>query len=426
MQLVSFRNCLLLSLAISLPAFAQEDEPDLAREKRLHDIYQRFNETPTDTNIWAGVVKGKVHSYKVQKGDTLWAVSETLFADPQFWPKIWSLNVEGIDNPHEIFPQQAVQFTPGDMGEPPQMAVADPQAPSASDQAINETGEAPQLTPEEERALREQEEADVLRNTQIPPSRRTYAPVAKIPRSIPMWNYREDKRQAIIFEGERITRNFAPPVQILPYFLAEAQESTVGEITETEMAFDSASEFQYVFVRLDEGVKPGSFLVIKNQGSLKSSFFGNRGFITQVQGQVDVLEKVNSSKNIYRAFVKRSVDSVQVGAKLVQQPLPLYDTADSGNSSATANARVVGGQFAEDRKLFGLDNIVYLIGSGLTLNQSYPVYKQQVSRNEKTRANENPRSIGRIKIVKVINDLATGVVLESSDDIRVGDATFVE
>ncbi len=424
--MVFLRNCLLLLLAISLPAFAQEDEPDLEREKRLHDIYQRFNETPTDTNIWAGVLKGKVHSYKVQKGDTLWAVSETLFADPQFWPKIWSLNVEGIDNPHEILPEQAVQFTPGHMGEPPQMAVADPKALLTPDQALNEAGEAPELTPEELRMKREQDEAEVLRNTQIPPPLKTYNPVAKIPRSIPMWNYREDKRQAIIFEGERITRKFTSPTQILPYFLAEAEESTVGEITETEMAFDSASEFQYVFVRLNEGITPGSFLVVKNQGSLKSTLFGNRGFITQVQGQIDVLEKVNTSKNIYRAFVKRSVDSVQVGAKLVQQALPLYDTADDGNNSATANARVVGGQFAEDRKLFGIDNIVYLIGQGLTLNQSYPVYKQQVSRNENTKATENPRSIGRVKIVKLINDLATAVVLESSDDIRVGDATFVQ
>jgi hypothetical protein len=422
--LVSLKKIILFLLLTSCAAYAQ-DEPDFSKEQRLHDIYTRFNEAPTDSKAWAGILRGKVHSYQVQKGDTLWGVSEILFADPQFWPKIWSLNVEGIDNPHEIYPTQAVQFTPGDMGEPPQMAVANPGAQGLMATENDENAEF-QLSPEELQAQRQREETAILRGTVIPPTDKKIVPLGKIPQSIPLWRYREDKRQSVIFEGERIVRNFPPPVQILPYFLAEAQNSAIGKITETEMGFDSASEFQYVIVQLDEGIAPGTFLVVKDQGSLKSSFFGSRGYITQVQGQVEVLEKVNTGRNLYRAFVKRSVASVEVGAILVQQPLPVFETSDSGNVANTANAKIVGGQFAEDRKLFGTDSVVYLIGQGLSLNQTYPVFKQEVLRKENSKALENPRTIGRVKIVKLINDLATGIVLDASDDIRVGDTTFIE
>lgn len=42
-------------------------------------------------------------SYIVEKGDTLWDISEMYLDSPWLWPRLWQVNPE-IDNPHLIYP----------------------------------------------------------------------------------------------------------------------------------------------------------------------------------------------------------------------------------------------------------------------------------------------------------------------------------
>lgn len=50
--------------------------------------------------------------YIVQKGDTLWDISEKLFNTPWFWPGLWAENNFSIDsnNPHWIYPGQKLRL----------------------------------------------------------------------------------------------------------------------------------------------------------------------------------------------------------------------------------------------------------------------------------------------------------------------------
>lgn len=100
------------------------DEPDTALEKRFHNIYNRYNKNPTAEDIWQqATAKQTVREYKVQKGDTLWSISQILFGDPSFWPKLWSINKQGILNPHIIRPNTTIYFYSGDDQSSPTMSV---------------------------------------------------------------------------------------------------------------------------------------------------------------------------------------------------------------------------------------------------------------------------------------------------------------
>src|SRR5262249_2626627 len=47
--------------------------------------------------------------HRVQKGDTLWDISQSYFRNPWYWPKLWALN-PAITNPHWIYPGDVLRL----------------------------------------------------------------------------------------------------------------------------------------------------------------------------------------------------------------------------------------------------------------------------------------------------------------------------
>jgi len=56
--------------------------------------------------------------YTVQTGDTLWDISRTFLGNPDYWPRLWSIN-DYITNPHWIYPGNRIAFRMGTDVEPP-------------------------------------------------------------------------------------------------------------------------------------------------------------------------------------------------------------------------------------------------------------------------------------------------------------------
>jgi LysM domain-containing protein len=57
--------------------------------------------------------KGQI--YKVQKGDTLWAISQKYLGTPWIWPSVWKENEAKVVNPHRIYPGELIWISAGSM-----------------------------------------------------------------------------------------------------------------------------------------------------------------------------------------------------------------------------------------------------------------------------------------------------------------------
>ena len=68
-------------------------------------------------------VPGTPDEYTIQKGDTLWDLSQKFLSNPWYWPKIWSLN-PSIENPHWIYPGNKLRIVPGEGGARDLFAIA--------------------------------------------------------------------------------------------------------------------------------------------------------------------------------------------------------------------------------------------------------------------------------------------------------------
>lgn len=396
--------CLLFPMIVcTLAAQAQNDAPDSSREEEFHRIYKSYNEQPTSVESWENAIKGRAaENYQVQKGDTLSDISGTLFGDQFFWPKIWSLNKERILNPHSISPGMNVQFFPGSLSDAPSFGVV--AGVQGTDPVV--AGQAPATeTPE----------------PAIPAGKKKQPLLKNIPASLPAYKTRVNAESNDV-SVELPPSKFPKALEYLGYYLADEPVQGAGKIVAVEGDMKSAGDYQYVYVQLEGGGK--EFIAQKN-GSVfvDPNNKLRKGQMIEIQGEIEVLGRVNDQKNTYRALVKKVIQPVEVGAVLLPGRLPMID-ASVGELQTGVGAKVMGGQFENKRNLFGSNSLIFLdagSGRGLQVGQSLPVFADEDSRTKKAKAYMNHRQIGTAKVIRVSGNFATAYVVNATEDIRMGD-----
>lgn len=389
-----------------VPAVA-EDEPDFRAEESFHQIYRKYNRTPTSNDSWAkAIVQSQVQIYEVQSHDTLWDISKTLFGDSFFWPKIWALNNDSVLNPHEISPDMKVKFFPGSLTEAPSLAMAPEETPLQQALAKNET-----------EAVAAATDGDPT----MPAPFRKSKKLRVVPDSLPLYRFEAVNRPEPKVEMELHNRNSESPLVYVSNYIIEGEQTYVGEIFETELGMASAAEFQYIVVKLDD---PGTtiFHAVEEVESL-----GGDGRptakILELQGEIEVLEKVAEGDNLYRAIVGKNIAAIKVGAKLLPGKLPRANIKNT-DVNVEVPATIVGGQYSRNRKLYSAGDFVYLdAGSavGLKAGMSAHIFANLKSRNDKTSVQNLVRKVGTLKIMKVTDNYSTAYITEASEDIAFGD-----
>jgi hypothetical protein len=402
---------LLAILAASVLAHAQDSEPDLKKEEYFHNIYKKFNEQPTSAEAWEKVLSNrKPNTYSIQEKDTLWDISQTFFGDAHYWPKVWSYNTDDILNPHEISPKQSIRFYAGTITEAPTVGLATKETPEE---------ELPQ------KVIEKNEEGKVEAISLPPPLHKSRPVVKKLPKSLPLYRIGGVNNPPVEFQNVQ-PKHIPVATKFISHYVTEHPPTSMGQIVEAELnEGTTATEFQNVIVRVSN---PGAkkFLVYKDNTSISDPMvtLGASVPIVEVQGTLEILDKVNDSDNLYRAVVTKVIAPVEVGAQLTTGSLETFKV-ESSAPVTSVQARIIGGQYERlVMKMFGDDNLIFLNAGakqGLQLGSTLQVFLNERLRNSRSKSVINDRKIGFVKIVNVSDNFATAYVLHTDVDLMVGD-----
>jgi len=112
----------LLGISPTIALAAKETRQPAEIEKEILSLSLKLKPIPNET--WTTIAGSKTsEEYEIVKGDTLYDISKRLFGDPNYWPKIWSLNNSAITNPHWIAPGVKIAFLAGSGNQLPSVAV---------------------------------------------------------------------------------------------------------------------------------------------------------------------------------------------------------------------------------------------------------------------------------------------------------------
>ncbi|KYG63081.1 hypothetical protein AZI86_15285 [Bdellovibrio bacteriovorus] len=386
------------------------DDPDAQKESEFHRIYKTYNEAPTSEESWEKALgERNAETYKVQSGDTLSGISTTLFGDSFFWPKVWSLNHDQILNPHEISPGMGIQFFPGSMGEAPTLAVT----AQAEEKKVTSTSIPVPMAPPK----------GAMDGVEIPAPKKRAGLVEKLPRSLPGSRVSSVIRPKDDVRLDLLKHKYPKAYEYLEYYINDAPVEGSGKITGTEMGLSTAGEYQYIYVSF-AGTPDKKYVVQKNLTQLEDPRNKERkAQMVQLQGEIQVLEKVNDAENMYRALVTKTIQPVEVGSTLIAGSLPMIDPA-AGPVTSGVGATIMGGQFEKKRALMGQNSLVFLdagSGQGLQEGQTLSIYADERARNKNVKAVMNDRVIGKLKVVRVTNNFATAYITSAIDDVMIGD-----
>ncbi|MBL9038670.1 MAG: LysM peptidoglycan-binding domain-containing protein [Archangium sp.] len=117
-----------------------EDTSNAADDTSSGDAAEAGGADAPAAAVGTGDAPGAEH--RVEKGDTLWDLSQRYLGSPWYWPKVWSYNPD-IANPHWIYPGNNVRFYSSAGGEGPTRVEAggEPAAGEAPSGAGTELGD---------------------------------------------------------------------------------------------------------------------------------------------------------------------------------------------------------------------------------------------------------------------------------------------
>lgn len=284
--------CLLPARAAPVPGSPENDTYRLSRRLK-----------PIPNLEWEGIAGGRIaETYEVVKGDTLWQVSQRLFGDPRYWPKIWSINNGSITNPHLIRPGKKVVFLPGTETSLPGVSIVSASdAPSAIAGGENPKGEGGDEVVDPQSLKRSSEWKTLPTQTW----ERNAGDV------IP-----ESQRLTVADGGVRALRMNAEPIRTELDSVLGAQPPNIwGEIVGARSEATRLSIGDLVFVKSPYDLQTGKlYTVIGDSHEMRSPFTDRMAFLSPKLATIKI---IGIRDRMFVASVTQANDVVMRGNRVV-------------------------------------------------------------------------------------------------------------
>jgi hypothetical protein len=407
--------------AAPAPAAPAEAGQPPARSETAPVITESSPRPPPDNDIHP--VPGTPDEYTIQKGDTLWDLSQKFLNNPWYWPKIWSQN-PSIENPHWIYPGNKLRIVPGQGGAqaPAQVAEA-PQAPAEQPQPGVEaqTAEQPPAEPQTEVA------------EQVAP-----APPPSNDLEVVNKDSREAASTGVTMSG-RIGFQPPPVVTVRASGMVTPEEmSDAGKLGASfeEKEFLATFDTAYVDFKGTPPVKPGDKLIIFHPvGAIISPATKQKiADQTQSTGVARVLSVQGNQATVQIEQTFEEIgrgDLVRPWTPQQKRISPKANTADvSGTIVQEVNEGV--GNMGEANHVFidkgtadgvqeGNTFAVVRHGDGLDITMVTKSYVESVTGSHPTSTQTPDENVGLLLVVDAREHVSTAIVIKSVRELAAGD-----
>lgn len=395
--------------AVSFGAFgAYFDPPDLRLEQEL---FRRYQNRTGIAEVPALAKDGYIESYRIQSGETLWSLSQTLYGDGHYWPRVWAQN-RSITNPHLIRPGHTLQFILGSEEDTPSFRVTE-----ADDSGVE---------------LASSANANPL--IEIPPPEIPPRPILKIPKSFPQWQsvYKQLPVQITDDRGLLKQRRGIAGKAFVTAYVQESPLEGVGKFLETDVEASLPIVNQYVYVRLESGKGQAGqkMLIVRDEGKIQRM---NKqvervdAHLISIAGELELSEAVKGEgvegEDVFRALITKVTSLTRGGYQLIPGEIEIMDLTYNG-TPGMASAQIFGNGRHTASALYSPGDLVFInkgSSAGIEPGQIFDVFADRILRKDETPVQYSPAASGSVKIVRVTPNLSTAVILGARDGIQPGD-----
>lgn len=295
--------------------------------------------------------------YVIQQNDTLWGIANTKLADPFLWPKLWNVNPH-INNPDLIFPGEKIII------------------PSREKLTRQETA------PEEKK---------------VPSTKKTKAVTTETAPAVSVLEAEKEKKYLI----DKNTYNFIGWIS--------DDFPAIGKIIATPSGKKLAGKDDIVYITVSKEYSNNKFFAIKDVKMVKHPVTGKKlGHLIRVTG---ILEITGKDNNTLKTKIIRSSEDVQVSDGLISYREMDPPLVPDKIRYPKVEGHIVESLFAKEISAEG--DFVFLdkgLNDGLLAGDTFSVFSGSTI----------GRVIGKIQIISLQPTTSSAVILNSEEEISIG------
>lgn len=364
--------------------------PNITREKRIFYIAKQLKPIPDDQ--WTTIAGDRAaEKYPIVQGDTLWDISNKMFGDSKYWPKIWSLNNDSITNPHLINPGKFVAFLPGSGASLPSVAIQDADSIRMPDGAY----------------IKGKKDSEISKDWKELPKQKWENYTFQLPPGIDPDGF--DTKNKVNFH----------PVKTFSLISSVASEAIepAGEIVAATLMSEFVSLYDTVMIRSDKELKAGEkYAITGKTEKLVSKASGRQGYSYQLLGAVKIR---GQRDNLFVGTIVACYHLIQRGNVLI--PLPPRITEPKlipGPTAAEASLLV---DRATSTILTGQHKQVYVdLGSddGIKPGMVFRAYQKNDPKTQKNFSDDNIIVTGEVLVIQTTPQFSNAFVISGNGTLQ--------